>query len=107
MRHSLDGMKRHLVFPIHFDSRALSLEDEGDYAAQFIEGGWVFFDRECYPDCEISDEEFASLYNSRKSDEVVESKPSADVRFVGYLMNNGRYVSGRRAADGTAWTLDW
>ncbi|QIG92450.1 hypothetical protein [Bradyrhizobium sp. 6(2017)] len=77
------------------------------YAVDFIEGGVVFFDRESYPDSEISDEEFASLFAARKSDDVVESKPSADVRFVGFLMNNGRYVSARRAPDGTSWTLDW
>ncbi|MGY4404053.1 MULTISPECIES: hypothetical protein [Bradyrhizobium] len=67
----------------------------------------AFFDREKYPDCEISDEEFASLlHTSRKSEDVVESKPSADIRFVGCLMSNGRYLSARGAPDRKSWTLN-
>jgi hypothetical protein len=77
------------------------------YAANLVEQGWLFFDREQYPQHEISDDEFAQLYGSRRTDEVVPSEPSSDVRLTGCVMTNGVYLAAERtSSDGIGWILN-
>jgi hypothetical protein len=74
------------------------------YAINFQQEGVVFFDREQYPEREVSDDEFATLYNDRKPEDVVPPEPSETVRLVGVLRKDGIYLPAHR--DGDGWVLE-
>lgn len=63
------------------------------YAVKFVEMGILFLDRESCPDKEISDDEFAEIFNNRSPDEVVKSDfpLGDDVLPVGILLHDGTY----------------
>ena len=63
------------------------------YAVKFVELGTLFVDRANYSSNEITDEEFAEIFNNRQSYDVVDSKlPLAeDVDPVGILLHDGTY----------------
>jgi hypothetical protein len=54
------------------------------YAMKYTEKGWYVFDRDSYPDDEISDEEFARLYESRTPEMLVSTElpPCEGVQLV-------------------------
>ena len=63
------------------------------YAVKTIDAGTLFLDRAYYVNLEISDEEFANIFNNRQTQEVVDSDfpLSEEVDPVGVLLRNGSY----------------
>lgn len=63
------------------------------YAVKFVEHGTLFVDRVSYSPNEITDEEFAKIFNNRQVSEVVDSDfPLADdVDPIGILLRDGTY----------------
>tara|TARA_R110002072_G_scaffold285473_2_gene450281 strand:- start:351 stop:1286 length:936 start_codon:yes stop_codon:yes gene_type:complete len=63
------------------------------YAVKILNEGTLFVDKAFYADTEISNEEFAEIFNNRKLEEVVKSDLPLpdDVDPIGILLRNGSY----------------
>jgi len=71
------------------------------YAVKFVAQGTLFLDRDDYDDRDISDSEFAALYEDRTLSQVVSSSVplASQVRPVGLLSRDGRLYRDVRISD--------